>query len=118
MADSLTIDHTSVDDRTHVLVAVGHIDTHTAPRFTESIDAVLNAGGRHVVVDLAQVGFMDSSGLVAFMNAANRMRKNAGDLRVACPSEPVARLLGVTRMDTVFAVFKTREAAIGGETVA
>ena len=117
MADPLTIEHTVVDDGTHVLVARGHIDTDTAPRFTEAIDEILTAGGRHVVVDLEHVRFMDSSGLVAFMNAANRMRRSAGDLRIACPSGPVARLLGMTRMDAVFAVFETRAAAIGGEAV-
>lgn len=108
------MDHSVLDDGTHLIVVSGDIDTDTAPGITASIDKLRAAGGRYVIFDLAGVGFMDSSGLVAFMSAANRMRAAAGDMRIACPSPNVTHLFGLTRMDTVFAVFPTREAAMGG----
>lgn len=111
----LTLEETRLDDGTHLLVAGGDLDTETAPLLVGAFDRLLAAGGRQVVLDLAGVRFMDSSGLVALMNATTRMRKVAGDLRVASPSPSVSRLLGLTRMDKVFAVFATREAAIGGD---
>ena len=104
------------DDRgAHVVLPSGALDTSTAPQLVESVDGILAEGGREVVLDLSVVDYMDSSGLVAVMTATNRLRKVDGDLRVAAPSTPVRRLLGLTRMDSVFPVFPTREEALDSE---
>ena len=110
----LAIETIPQEDGAHVVVPTGELDTETAPRLSACVDRILADGGRQVVLDLSGVGYMDSSGLVAVMTATNRLRKAAGDLRVAAPSTPVQRLFGLTRMDTVFAVFDTRAEALGG----
>ena len=111
---ALEIDNWPDEDGTHIVVPTGELDTQTAPSLGACIDAIIDGGGRQVVLDLSGVDYMDSSGLVAVMSATNRLRKAAGDLRVAAPSTPVQRLFGLTRMDSVFAVFGTREAALHG----
>src|SRR3712207_715477 len=102
------------DNGSHVVVPVGDLDSDGAPALTDVVRDITSSGGRRVVLDLAQVPFMDSSGLVAVMNAGSLMREHEGELRLAVPSVPVQRLLGLTRMDTLFRIFPTREAALNG----
>jgi anti-sigma B factor antagonist len=113
MSTDFGIDAARLDDGTHVVTATGDIDTQSAPQLSASLDRIMASGGRHVVIDLSGVRFIDSSGLVALVTGSNRLRKAAGDLRIAAPSEPVLRLLNLTRMDAVFGIFPTREAALG-----
>lgn len=108
----LSVDHTHHQDTTHVIAASGDIDGESADVLRRCIDGVLDQGGRQVVVDLAEVGFMDSTGLLVLVSASNRLRKLGGDLRVASPSPVVLRLLGVTRMETVFSIFGSRDEAL------
>ncbi|HEY1488943.1 MAG TPA: STAS domain-containing protein [Micromonosporaceae bacterium] len=52
-----------------VVAAVGDIDLATASRFTEAISGVLqHTAGGPVIVDLAGVGFCDSSGVRALVH--------------------------------------------------
>ena len=65
----------------------GEIDMAAAPVFRERLTAVIEADGDDVVVDLADVSFMDSAGLVI-------LRPGPSVTRVAAAScsSPVLRL--------------------------
>jgi anti-sigma B factor antagonist len=93
------VERTSGPDGSCVAVA-GEVDVDTAPRMRRALAAGLAAGER-VVVDLAAVTFMDSSGLSALL-VTHRDARAAGltfQLRRVPPT--VHRLLRVTGMDAV-----------------
>ena len=58
-----------------------------------------------VVVDLAGLEFMDSSGLAALVRARNLARHAGNDLLLAAPQQQVLRLLTVTRLVEAFYVY-------------
>jgi anti-sigma B factor antagonist len=45
----------------------GELDMATSAQLLESLQRLVDAGDRHLVVDLAEVSFMDSSGLGALV---------------------------------------------------
>jgi len=63
----------------------------------------------HVVVNLSQVNFIDSSGLTSLLAGMRESDKVKGSFRI-CNVHPEARLVfEVTMMDTVFEIFDTEE---------
>jgi anti-anti-sigma factor len=105
--------HRVEDDGTHVLFVGGDIDTATAPTLQETLDGLIDGGARHIVLGVRGVEFMDSSGLVVLVSVANRLRKLAGDLRLAVPSPQVRSVVALTRMDRVFPLFDSLDEALG-----
>lgn len=67
---------------------------------------------RYIVVDLAAVGFMDSSGLGALIGMLKRAAARGGDVRLARPRRNVKVVLDITRANQIFTVCDTIEDAI------
>ena len=80
----------------------GEIDMAAAPVFRERLTAVIDANGDDVVVDLADVTFMNSSGLVVLVQAHQSLQSTSRKLLIARPSPPVTRVLEVTGIDGLF----------------
>ncbi len=70
-------------------------------------------GARLVVVSLAQVVFIDSSGLAALISVLKRVPAG-GQLRLAHANSAVRSLLSLTRLEKVFPSFDTVEQALAG----
>jgi len=85
---------------------------HSDARYGE-LCACLQQGARTVVLDLTGVPDVDSAG-VGFLVACLMAARRAGaDLRLAAPTNRVLYVLLITRLDTVFPVFESVEAALG-----
>ena len=99
-------------DRTVVHVA-GEIDVYTAPALREELAAQQEAGPIHLVVDLTDVPFMDSTGLGVLVGALKRARTTGGDLRLVIDQEKVLKVFRITALTQVFPIFETVDAALG-----
>jgi len=81
-----------IDDVDGTLVLVGEIDSHTAPALGER----LSGAPENLVVDLAGVSFIDSSGLRILVEA-HQLRSGAdASLTLRSPSAAVQRLLEIS----------------------
>jgi anti-sigma B factor antagonist len=94
-----------------VVRAGGEIDTYTVHEFHETVTRASSLASR-VVLDLAGVTFVDSSGLGALIVARNSARKGGGSLSLVSPPPVVRRLLGSTRLHDVFDIYDTLDEAI------
>ncbi len=96
------------------MVAVrGEMDLHTSPKVQGAIErASENNGVGAVVVDMSGIAFMDSTALSALVRCKDTLGKRDVSLRLAAPSDAVARILSVTGFNDFFDVFGSREAAI------
>lgn len=61
------------------------------------------------VIDLSQVDFMDSSGLVPLINGLTSARENGCRLVLCNVQPPVRLILELTQLDSVFEIFDTYE---------
>jgi len=64
-----------------------------------------------VLVDLSSVSFMDSLGVALLVRTANRLRAAGLPMAVIPGAGPVARMLGIARVDRILNVVFTREDA-------
>ncbi|MFI2712313.1 STAS domain-containing protein [Micromonospora sp. NPDC018662] len=87
-----------------VLEVRGELDMATSPRLHEALQRLIDAGDRQVVVDLAGVGFMDSSGLGALVVMFKALREAGGRLVLAAVRPPVRSVLAVTSVDRAIRV--------------
>ncbi|MDH5235229.1 MAG: STAS domain-containing protein [Gemmatimonadota bacterium] len=70
------------------------------------------AGARKVLVDFANAGYIDSSGLGVLVSLAKRMRELGGDLRLANLNDDLQTLFELTKLDSLFQIADTRERAL------
>ncbi|MEU1586910.1 STAS domain-containing protein [Micromonospora sp. NPDC005710] len=88
-----------------VLEVRGELDMATSPELREGLQRLVDAGDRQVVVDLAEVGFMDSSGLGALVVMFKAWRNAGGRLCLAAVQPAVRSVLSVTSVDQVIDVY-------------
>ena len=90
----------------------GELDLGTADRFSGALRTAVQAGDGPVVVDLCDVPFMDSTGLHLLLNLQRRLARSRRSLAIACAPTGVHHLFELTRMDEMFDLHETCEAAI------
>ena len=65
-----------------------------------------------VVLDLAAVEFMNSSGLGMLIGGASTLRNAGGTLKLACASEKIVALIKITKLTPLFELFDSVKAAV------
>src|SRR3712207_5055159 len=83
----------------------------TQPQLRDGLQPVVDEGAAQVVVDLAGVGFMDSSALGTLVVMFKALRQGGGRLCLAGVQQPVRVLLKVTSVDRVIDIYDTVQAA-------
>ena len=72
----------------------------------------LNNGERKFVVDFEKTGYIDSSGLGVLVSLSKKVREQGGELRLANLNEDLKTLFELTKLDTLFHIADSREAAL------
>lgn len=96
-----------------VMALSGEVDLSHSPVLRKALMELMFER-RDVVVDLAAVGYIDSSGVAGLVEAYQMARKNGTRFTLAAISEPVRRVLQLARLDRVFTIADTVEAALKG----
>src|SRR5256886_11151961 len=94
-----------------VLEVGGEIDVYTAPQLRERLISLVECGDRQVVVDLARVEFLDSTGLGVLVGALKRLRGVDGELSLVCAQERLLKIFRITGLDRVFTLYESVDAA-------
>ena len=97
MAEHLDIEILQEGD-TSVVVVGGEIDMATVPQ----LEAALSGVDGDVVVDLAAVTFLDSSGIGMLVRASQRTNETGHVLRTRAERDNVWRTLQVTNLTDLF----------------
>ena len=107
-----------INEQTTRIVTVapaGRIDAFSAPQVREQFDQLISEGANNFVVDLSNVTFLDSAGMAVLVSLLKRVRQRDGKLKLVWPkTEAARRVLALTRMDRVFDMADTAEAAVSG----
>jgi anti-sigma B factor antagonist len=107
---SLNVERTS-DGEVEVVAVSGEIDIASAPRLITGLNDAVGNCELPVVVDLTEVGFMDSTGLALLLNAHRRLSRRGKGFGVACGDGPVRRVFTITDMVDVLQVRPSLEEA-------
>lgn len=99
------------DGDLHVVTVKGELDLAVAPRIEAALGPDAEGAGA-VLVDLTELGFMDSAGLRALLMASERFRQAATPWAVAVGEDSaVRRMLSLSETEATLPVFPDRELA-------
>jgi anti-sigma B factor antagonist len=77
----------------------------------ERIKRLVAAGHKHIVLNLEELAYMDSSGLSALISGFVSVRNQGGELKLLRLTQRVSDLMQITKLSTVFEIHDTMEAA-------
>ncbi|HTH18196.1 MAG TPA: STAS domain-containing protein [Magnetospirillum sp.] len=98
---------------TVVVALSGEIDLQHSPSVRRQLMELMFER-RDVLVDLARVAYIDSSGIASLVEAYQMARKNTTRFVLVAVSQPVLRVLQLARLDKVFTLADTVDAALAG----
>ncbi|WP_131742427.1 STAS domain-containing protein [Actinomadura roseirufa] len=90
----------------------GEIDVFTSPRLREALLDIIDNGGPHLLVDLGEVTFLDSTGLGVLVGIYHRLRARDGSMSFVGANDRVRRVFHVTQLTKIFVLHPSLEDAI------
>jgi len=104
---------TSENQGDYVVVRLkGEVDLSWSQQVRKTILDALGQCGK-VGVELSQVSYIDSSGIAALVEGFQNARTKGGKFGLVAASNPVMSVLQLARLDKVFPLFASIEAARG-----
>lgn len=89
-----------------------HLNSLVAPSLKSKFVVMHNEGVRNLILNLADVKFVDSSGLSAILTA-NRLWKNTGSfILTGIKHDSVKKLIEISRLNTVLTIVPTLKESI------
>ena len=91
-----------------VVSVSGEIDHHSASSMRREVDNIIwNRTPTHLILDMSEVDFMDSSGLGFIMGRYALMKEIGGTLSLRNPSAVVMKMLNLTGFDKKVRIMNT-----------
>ena len=90
----------------------GEIDLHNSAELRTAILAAINKHQpKKIILNLAEVPYMDSSAIAVLVEALQKLRKIGGKICLTDLQPRVKSLLEIARLDTIFVLTKNEEEA-------
>ena len=106
----------NITTRTHdgvtLVVLAGSLDSNTSPQAQQTLDEILAAGARKMVIDCRGLDYISSAGLRVLLGTAKRLK--GGALRLFGLNETVREVFEISGFATILAVFPTEADALKG----
>jgi anti-sigma B factor antagonist len=90
----LSISTTTTDGVTRISVT-GEVDVSNAPALRSALDKALATAATSIEVDMADVAYIDSTGIGVLVGSAHRAAERGSSLVIANPQANVRRVLGL-----------------------
>lgn len=103
------------NDRVVIAVKEARLDAHNSSELKDRILRTLEEGGRRFVVDLAEVNFIDSSGLGALLSGYKNATQRSGTFILAGLQPRVRSMFELTRLNRVFEIYPRLQEAISSQ---
>lgn len=78
----------------------------------DKLHECIEANKKQVVIDLAQVDWMNSTGLGILISSYTTLKNNGGELKLANVTDKIKSLLTITKLITVFEAFDSVDDAL------
>jgi anti-sigma B factor antagonist len=84
----------------------------TSAALHQKLRDLVNNGSRNILLNLAQVTTIDSSGLGTLVASYTTVETNGGQLKLVNLSDRATELMTITKLYTVFEIFDDEQAAV------
>lgn len=96
----------------HIAALIGRFDAYETPVVKQWFAEKFSAETAQLVVNLAEVHFIDSAGLAALVQAMKNAREGKGDLKLCALQQTTRVIFELTRMDKAFSIFESEAEAV------
>lgn len=90
----------------------GRFDAHTMTEVKPVLEAATEHAPANLLVNLAEVSFVDSSALAALVSGMKRARQHGGDLTICGLQKSVRIIFELTRLDRAFTIVEDEATAL------
>ncbi|MDF3819489.1 STAS domain-containing protein [Leptospira sp. 96542] len=104
--------HEKTINKVAVITIEGEVDLYNAKDLKDILDDKIRNQQFEIVVNLAKVPFMDSSGIGTLVTAMYKLKKYHGDLKVCSVHGSVAKVFKLTGMESHLEVYSSEDTAI------
>ena len=101
------------EGRTILRLKEERLDAHNSGDLRDAILKLLEAGASHLIVDLSEVRFIDSSGLGALLSGYKNATLRSGSFVLAGLQPRVQSMFELTRLHRVFDIYPSVEDVLG-----
>lgn len=101
------------DDKISTVSIRGEIDFYSSPQVRKEILKLTKQKKATILVDLAEVRYMDSSGVATFIEALQHVNQYNGRIALVGLRDEVKEVFILTRLDKIFEIHKNMESALG-----
>jgi stage II sporulation protein AA (anti-sigma F factor antagonist) len=102
----------TTSDEIPVIRPHGEIDLHTCAAFRDSLRELIEARRYHLVVDLADVPYVDSAALGVLVDAVRRAREHDGSISLVATTPFVRRAFEITHLVKIFQLYDDTDSAL------
>ncbi len=88
----------SYRDSVTILALNGHLDLHSAPRLSQEIQDAMRTDASKLVIDLAGIDYIDSSGIGVLLKVFGSARRGEFQLRLCGVHGAVAHVISLTKL--------------------
>ena len=78
----------------------------------DKVNSLVNQGHRKIVLNLAEVPYVDSAGLGEIVHTYTTVRKKGGSMKLLNLTKRITDLLAITKLLTVFETFEVESEAV------
>lgn len=88
------------------------IDLYNSPELRNQLTTAISRGEKKIVIDFANVKYIDSSGLATLIEGLQKMNREKGELKLCALRQSIRDIFEVARLDDVFAIYETQKDAV------
>jgi len=97
-----------------LLSVEGRVDSATAPKFGEKLDALIASGVFKIVIDMSKMEYMSSAGFRALLAAQRKCRRyNRGEVLLASVPNRIREALELAGFTELFKLYPEPLEAVG-----
>lgn len=108
---NLDVKTEAVDD-IRVLKIRGEVDLYSSPQVRKAIMTLTQQKSPIILIDLARVSYMDSSGIATLVEGLQQASKYKGKFAVVNLRSAVREVFELSRLDKVFDIFENQDEAL------
>jgi len=95
-----------------VLGLSGDVDVYTCSILRDAIIHSIDQGDQRMVINMANVNYIDSSGLGTLVGGLRRVKQNDGHLAISSATPRIRKVLKITGLNKVFTIFEDEDSAV------
>jgi anti-sigma B factor antagonist len=106
-----------LDDGVRVIAVRGELDLSTASDLEQPLEEAIASGDAHVLIDLGECEFIDSTGIALIVRAWQRLDRTAdgegqGRVVICSDNEQVRRVLEITGIELSISIHGDKDTAL------